>query len=335
VVEIFWDPGDQGQTFVGGGEVLSGHFSVVLDVDPTTLGKPNLNATVTDPNGNTSEFSGQSQQILWLPHLVFTAMSPSGHRQIYLSADGAPPVSLTENWNPGSDDFNPALAGGVSCDKLLFVSLHTGNEEVFVMDAVTNAQPQQVTTNPAGDYDPAWLVPCQRLVFVSQRDGNPQIYAVNLDGSHLQRLTTNAAADISPSAFLNGKQIVFISNRSGSNALWIMNADGSNQSPLGGVTGTSSQPAISPDGLTVAMAVTQNNTSEIAVVGVNGSGFAQLTHDGAHASHPTWLADGQNLIFSSDRSGTTNLYSINASGAGLQALPLSPDTGSEPSAGGQ
>ena len=40
VVEIFWDPGDQGQTFVGGGEVLSGHFSVVLDVDPKTLAPP-------------------------------------------------------------------------------------------------------------------------------------------------------------------------------------------------------------------------------------------------------------------------------------------------------
>jgi hypothetical protein len=333
VVEVYRDPGGQGQTFLGGGELLGGHFSAILEVDPTTLGPPNLNATVTDPAGNTSEFSGASQQLLVLPKLAFTSTN-AGHRQIYFSANGAAPVNLTGSWNGASDNYGPALASGVSCDLLLFVSLFTGTNEIWVMNPITQTQPQLLTVSPAANYSPAWLTPCQRAVFVSERDGHPQIYAVNVDGSHLLRLTTNSAADTSPNPFLEGARIIFISDRSGSRAIWVMNADGSSQSPVTGVPGTPDQPAVSPDGLTVALADTQNNVSEIAIVRLDGSGFVQLTNDKAHATHPTWLPDGQHLIFSSDRSGMTNLYSINISGAGLQALPLSPDAGAEPSAGG-
>jgi len=336
IVEIFWDPYDQGEVFLGGGPVLGGRFRVNLDVDPTTLGYPHLDATVTDPDGNTSEFSGLSQQLLILPDLAFTATNSTGQRQVFYSTDGAsPPVNLTETWNAASDNFSPALPGGVSCGQLLFVSLVSGNDAIYVMNPQSTAAPQLVTGNPAGDYNPAWLIPCQRIVFVSQRDGNPQIYAINLNGTGLQRLTTNSFADISPAPTLDGSKIVFISNRSGSNTLWMMNSDGTNPTQVGGVTGTPSQPAVSPDGTTIALAATVNGVSEIALVHTDGTGFTKLTSDGAHATHPTWLPDGQHLIFSSDRAGAIKLYSIATGGSTPQALNLSPNIGTEPSAAGE
>jgi Tol biopolymer transport system component len=333
-VEIFRDAGDQGRLLLGAGDVVSGKFRVALDSEPSSLGLVfALNGTVTDPAGNTSQFSGLSQLGFPLPKVAFTA-SPTGHRQIFLSTGGGAPIILSSN---AMDNFGPMLAGGVTCNKLLFVSLRSGNEDIFVMDAAAGALAQAVTTNLANDYDPAWLIPCQRIVFVSEKDGNPEIYAADLDGSNLLRLTTNNVADHQPAPTRDGSRIVFVSNRSGSDGLWVMNSNGSNQQPLSsGIIGTPSQPAVSPADDWVAMVVTQNGTSEIALVRTDGSDFRQLTSDGAHALHPTWLPDGEHLIFSSDRGGTTpELYYIDRSGSGgIQLLPLNPNTGSDPSAGG-
>lgn len=333
-VEIFRDAGNEGELFLGGGDVVNGRFQVALETDPASLGLVfALNGTVTDPAGNTSQFSGLSQAGFPLPKVVFTA-SPTGHRQIFLSVGGGAPTILSSN---ALDNFGPMLAGGATCNKLLFVSLSTGNEDIFVMDATAGALAQAVTTNLANDYDPAWLIPCQRIVFVSEKDGNPEIYAVDLDGSNLLRLTTNNISDHQPAPTPDGRRIVFVSNRSGSDTLWVMNSDGSNQQPLSsGIIGTPSQPAVSPTGDWVAMAVTQNATSEIALVRTDGTDFRQVTSDGAHALHPTWLPDGDHLIFSSDRGGITpELYYIDRSASGgVLPLPINPNTGSDPSAGG-
>jgi TolB protein len=334
-VEIFRDAGNEGALFVGGGEVVDGQFEIYLDTDPATLGLVfALNGTVTDPAGNTSEFSGLPQSASPLPNVVFTA-SPAGKRQVFLSSGaGAAPISLTP---ASSDNFGAVLAGGATCNRLLYVSLVNTNEEIFAMDASAGATPTAVVATPANNYDPAWLVPCQRLIFVSDRDGNAEIYTVNLDGSNLLRLTMDPAADHAPAPTPDGNRIIFVSNRSGSNALWIMNKDGLSQQPLsGGILGTPSQPAVSPTGDWVAMAVTQNGTSEIAMIRIDGTDFRQVTSDGAHALHPTWMPDGEHIIFSSDRGGSTaKLYFIDRSGSGgIQPLPLNPNTGSEPSAGG-
>jgi TolB protein len=115
----------------------------------------------------------------------------------------------------------------------------------------------------------------------------------------------------------------------------MMNSDGTNPTQVGGVTGTPSQPAISPDGTTIALAATVNGVSEIALVHTDGTGFTKLTSDGAHATHPTWLPDGQHLIFSSDRASAIKLYSIATGGSTPQALNLSPNIGTEPSAAGE
>ena len=219
---------------------------------------------------------------------------------------------------------------------MVFVSFRTGSENIFVMDANTNAQATQVTFG-GSDENPAWLAPCQSIVFDSFRGGNPQIYSVNLNGAGLQLLTTNHNfANTGPAPTPDGARIVFVSSRTGSNALWIMNADGSNQQPLGTLPGVASQPCVSPDGGSVAMVVNINGATEIGVVGLDGTGFIRLTSDGKQATHPTWLPDGSQIIFSSNRGpgGNTGLYSVGRSGANIQALPTNPSFALTPTVGG-
>ncbi len=330
-IEIYRDAATEGQTFLGGGIVLDGQFQVELETDPRSLGLIfNLNGTVTDPDGNTSEFSALPSQP-GFPlggRLAFTS-TPTGVRQIFYSSGGGKAIKLSSY---SGDEFGPALSGSAGCGKIAFASFRAAGENIFVMDAVTNAPVQQVTSG-FSDHDPAWLKPCQSLVFVSERTGLSQLYSVNLDGSGLRRLTTDNAADISPAPTPDGLRIVFISNRAGTNALWIMNADGSNQTPLASLPGVPSHVTVSPDGTSLALAVTYGGASEIGVARIDGGNFMRLTNDGHQATHPTWLPDGERLIFSSNRDGSPRLYSIDRSGDDLQILPLNPNLGTEPSAG--
>lgn len=293
----------------------------------------NLNGTVTDTGGNTSEFGGpQPPSKILGGDMVYTS-TQSGTSQIFLWQDAAHSVDLSQ---PSNADSSPNLATGSTCNRVAFVSLRANVEAIFVMDAVSNAIPQQVTSGP-GDADPAWLVPCQTIVFDSARNGLPQIYSVNADGSNLHRLTTDSFSDSFPAPTPDGSKIVYISTQSVSPGLWIMNADGSGQKLLASIPGVPAQPVVSPDGMFIAMSFTlASGASEIGVAGINGGDFIQLTSDGRQATHPTWLPDEQTIIFSSNHSGSRQLYSIDRSGANLMPVPTIPNVldAEWPSAGG-
>ncbi|HUD48900.1 MAG TPA: right-handed parallel beta-helix repeat-containing protein [Candidatus Baltobacteraceae bacterium] len=332
IVEIFSDPGGQGQIPVGVGLTANGQFNVTLTVDPASLIPGwQLNGTVTDPAGNTSQFSSPSLIQPGFPQpslLAFT--SPGAMRQIFLSMNASAPTDLS---SPSDDDFSPNLSLAGGCGKVVFVSDRSGKEQIYVKGLTNTAAEQELVATSGDNFDPAWLVACQSIVFAADASGTAQIYSMNIDGSGLQRLATNSATEDSPATTADGKKIVFVSDRSGVNALWVMQANGTDPQLVGGISGPPGQPAISADGTTIALTVTVGAATEIAIVGIDGSNFQQITSDGKQATHPTWLPDGQHIIFSSNRKGQPSLYSIERSGANLQPLPFQDNLGSEPTAG--
>ena len=332
VVEIFSDPGGQGQIPVGVGLTANGQFNVTLTVDPASLIPGwQLNGTVTDPAGNTSQFSSPSLIQPGFPQpslLAFT--SPGAKRQIFLSMNASAPTDLS---SPSNDDFGANLSLVSGCGKIVFVSDRSGKEQIYVKGLTNTASEQELVATSGNNFDAAWLVACQSIVFAADASGSDQIYSMNIDGAGLKRLATNSATENSPAATADGTKIVFVSNRSGANALWVMEANGTDPQPVGGISDPPAQPAISADGTTIALAVTVGTATEIAIVGIDGSNFQQITRDGKQATHPTWLPDNQHVIFSSDRDGQIRLYSIERSGANLQPLPFTDNLGSEPTAG--
>ncbi|MHB8520685.1 MAG: right-handed parallel beta-helix repeat-containing protein [Limisphaerales bacterium] len=329
-VEIFRDSDDEGETWLGAGLVASGRFRVPVSVDPAAVGVIfRLNGTVTDPQGDTSEFSGPFNPEFPLSALAFSSFS-TGNREVFLWDGRNNPVNVTQN---PADDHTPALGSLSGCNQLLFVSTRTGKQNIFVMTAQAGASPRLVITNTANNYDPAWLTNCQSLVFTSDQDGPSHIYSVNLGGTNLKRLTTSSANDHAPKATMDGSKIVFMSDRSGVDAIYVMNADGTDQHPVGTPNGGTSQPAFSPDGSLIAFTRILAGKGEIWTTTADGTTSVQVTKDGAYAAHPAWLLDGEHLIFSSNKAGNTQLYTVSRIGGPSQPLPISTNA-DEPSVGG-
>ena len=66
------------------------------------------------------------------------------------------------------------------------------------MNADGSAQ-TRLTTNAAGNSEPAFSPNGKKITFVSDRDGNSEVYSMNaVDGSKQKNLTNNSAGDDDP-----------------------------------------------------------------------------------------------------------------------------------------
>src|SRR5262249_25192306 len=88
MIELFRDPDDEGEILLdlprGGRTVFRGQFVVPVDLRVGAVGSLfNLHATVTDPDGNTSEFGGTGTNRGTSP-IVFTS-TRDGNRELYLT----------------------------------------------------------------------------------------------------------------------------------------------------------------------------------------------------------------------------------------------------------
>ncbi len=171
IIEIFADPADQGQYLVGETLLVGEEFAAAAML----INGMKYHATVTDPDGNTSEFGPVIFEEDVADLLVFTSLFNES-KEIFLQhpQDGrAFPIT-----NDPADDYDPEFSPGGS--HVVFVSERNGNPDIWLMNNDGSGQ-KPIIANPAADYDPHWSESLEKLVFVSERDGNPDIYMTDID----------------------------------------------------------------------------------------------------------------------------------------------------------
>jgi len=248
-VEVFTDPGHQGQSFRGTATVAEGRFSLSVNFSPAEVGTSfNITATVTDLASNTSEFGSfkpdEPEETEPAPPRIAFTSTRYGNPRIYLLDQGQS-YDLTPD---GFSNQNPSA--GCGCSSLLFVSNRDAgarpeNLDIYLMEPRNGAPISRITTHNASDYDPAWLHGCESLIFVSERDGNPEIYTMNPDGTGLTRLTDDPAVDREPAWSPDGSSVYFASNRPGVFELYRVPRLGGAATRVSVAYGDNSQPALS------------------------------------------------------------------------------------------
>src|SRR5262245_16961303 len=88
------------------------------------------------------------------------------------------------------------------------------NTDIYTLDPVTK-DIDQLTTDPANDYDAAVSPDGTKIAFASERSGCVDIYLMNADGSGvpIQLTETGFAIDWQPAWSPDGTKIVFTSYR--------------------------------------------------------------------------------------------------------------------------
>jgi Tol biopolymer transport system component len=164
-VEIYADYDDEGALFVGTGRVFYKKFHASGKYDPIY----NLRATVTTPDGDTSELGTVDIQSEQRDSFVFT-QSIDDNSDIYYKPQGnSTPQRMTTN---SAVDESPRLTA--DGETIVFVSDRDGNTDLWSLHT-TSLQESKITNSEASEYDP-FITKDSTILYVSEADGDAEIY---------------------------------------------------------------------------------------------------------------------------------------------------------------
>jgi tricorn protease len=158
------------------------------------------------------------------------ALSPHGERAVLVARGDVfnAPIEkgVTRNLTHSSNAHDKAARWSPDGRRIAFLSDRSGEEEVYVIDALGVGTPEQLTTGgKAMRYDPEWSPDGQRLAF-SDKDG--RLWAVTLAGKQLVEVAHDPRGEIRAYSWSpGGDHLAFsMSNPSGFRSLWIWSVDG-------------------------------------------------------------------------------------------------------------
>jgi serine/threonine protein kinase/Tol biopolymer transport system component len=198
-------------------------------------------------------------------------------------------------------------AGG----KIVFVSMESGNEDIWVMNADGTSR-QQLTFDKAVDECPVISKDGRYIVFVSSRNGVAHVWQMNFSGGELKQLTDKGGESF-PQITADGKYVIFSARIDGRPTLWKAPLEGGEQVRL--TEEMSHWASISPDGKTVACltrGTAHTDRFKLSVVSTETGSFLKTFEFFGDAS-PTlppllrWLPDGQAIAYIATKNGVSNI----------------------------
>ncbi|MHA2620994.1 MAG: right-handed parallel beta-helix repeat-containing protein [bacterium JZ-2024 1] len=265
-VELFVDEDDEGRIFLASTTTYNHTFSFsgVKPPPGVTFEGKKFHATVTDLQGNTSEF-GPYDPVIPPP----------------------PPRKPPKAQPPAPPEFD-FLASSTQNDDIALTNIGSGVGRVIVNGIAPDMESAVCEDNSGNQF----------VALASNREGNWEIYLTNPSGSPLTNITNNPAEDIEPSFSPDCSQIVFVSNRDGNYEIYRMNRDGSNVTRLTNDPAEDRQPDWSPDASRIAFSSSRTGSFQIYTMNsADGSNVQQRTTSGGVNRHPSWRKIADKIAF--------------------------------------
>jgi Tol biopolymer transport system component/predicted Ser/Thr protein kinase len=188
---------------------------------------------------------------------------------------------------------------------LLFSSDRGGNQDIWMMP-VEGGEIQQLTTNVAPDWAPAWSPDGMKIAFYSARSGNRDIWLMAAGGGPKKQMTWDESTETGPVWSPDGKQIAFASGRRGNMDIWVIPAEGGEARQLTVNPGNDDFPRWSPDGKWLLFRSDQTGESHLWRVPASGGSPSILNRRGAMSGR--WSPDGKKIYFISSGREARNIW---------------------------
>ncbi len=208
-------------------------------------------------------------------------------------------------------------AGRRYFDILVWQSDRTGNAEIF-SQRLTDAEPTNLTNDPAGDSWVALALNGTFITFQSDRSGNSDVWRIDTNGGGLTQLTTDGASDTGPCIAPDGLNYVWQTDRTGTDQIFTRAADGTGtETNLSNNGLTDFAPSYSPDGTKITFTSNRGGSNDVWIMNADGSSPYTIAVDPADDAYPVFSYDGRYVLWHSDRGGMgNNIWRAPADGSG-------------------
>lgn len=215
-----------------------------------------------------------------------------------------------------SDEIMRAITGekGPFNSKIVFVSVATGNKEIYLMD-YDGVNVQRLTRNGSINLNPVFSPLGKEIIFTSYQAGNPDLYR--------KELYTGAEASISARRGLNiggawspdGNRIALAMSKDGTAQIYLVDKDGRLLKRLTRNDAIDISPSWSPDGSHIAFVSDREGGPQIFIMDADGKNVHRLTYSGNYNVSPCWSPKGDRIAYSRREKGDFQIYAINPDGS--------------------
>ncbi len=229
------------------------------------------------------------------------------------------PIQLThaQNFDP-----SPSPDG----KKLVFISVISGKEQLFTMDA-DGKNISQLTRDDADHEDPAWSPDEKKIAVVMITKERTSIAVMNADGSNVEVLTPKEHNTIHPNWSADSKQVIYCTNddlappKKNEAQINVVDLATKKITPLitGGINTYGSW---SPDMKQIAFRkIIGDGNSEVFVANADGSNPRNLSNNPFFDGWPAWSPDGRKIALASNRrSHGYQIFVMDADGANVRLI---------------
>jgi eukaryotic-like serine/threonine-protein kinase len=231
-----------------------------------------------------------------------------------------PPISIRE--------ATPVTAGhqvieGLALSRdgrwLAFDSNVSGNQDIYRL-RLPDGEPEQLTTDPADEFEPSWSPDGKQIVFHAWPRGNRDLFVIGVDGHGRQDVTTLPGHEWFPDWSPDGSRIAFVDSNAGGVSVVLREGTGwSAPKPL--YTDALTTPIFAPDGRTfVRTPLRSYDSGDLQIAPAVGGPLRTLLRGPVPGTtvmpaSARWSADGRLVYFLGiDRQGRSSFWSIPAAG---------------------
>jgi TolB protein len=239
------------------------------------------------------------------------------------------PIQLTHAQNL---DPSPSPGG----KKLVFISVVSGKEQLFTIDA-DGKNIVQLTRDDADHEDPAWSPDGKKIAFVLITRERTSVAVMKADGSNVDLLTPKEHNTIHPNWSADSKQVIYCTNDDlappKKSEAQINVVDLATKKITTLITGgLNTYGSWSPDMKQIAFRkIIGDGNSEVFLANADGSNQRNLTNNPFFDGWPAWSPDGKKIAFASNRRGHGyQIFVMETDGANVRLIANTEGRGTAP-----
>ena len=232
-----------------------------------------------------------------------------------------------------SDELIFQLFGerGIAQTKILFVSKHLGNKEIFQMD-YDGASVIEITRNYSINLVPCWLRDNASIIFTSYQTGAPQLYIKVLPRGKERIFVHSRYLNTGPDYNSIDDEIVYTSSVKGNTEIFRVSESEKNPVRLTYSGALESDPSWSPNGYEIVFTSNRSGAPMLYIMDRDGSNVRRLTYEGNYNTSPSWSPKGDKIAFCRmSPGGQMDIFTISPNGTDLKQLTFDSGSNESPS----